>query len=224
MIKNFFLPFVLSFGGSSLVEAQDSRYRTWAVLNFNQNLGKNFVINSDFQYRAYEDLDKYNQLLFRAGLGYHLASNNHTVLLGYAYVSTKNPINNNDYFQFDESRIYQQYNFKHQYSRLNFVHRVRLEERLIDDKDLEFRFRYQFNLSIPINNKKLETNSYYVKFSNELFLQAVENKTFDRNRANVNLGYVISPQYSIEAGYMRQDVKNDFTDHLMLGLTINNLF
>ena len=56
------------------------------------------------------------------------------------------------------------------------------------------------------------------------FIQAVKDKTFDRNRLGLSLGYVISPTFSVEGGYMLQSLKSSKSDHLMIGLTINNLY
>ena len=65
-------------------------------------------------------------------------------------------------------------------------------------------------------------NTWYLKAYDELFIQAVKDKTFDRNRLGLSLGYVISPTFSVEGGYMLQSLKSSKSDHLMIGLTINN--
>ncbi|MBO6213593.1 MAG: hypothetical protein J6O47_11885 [Algoriella sp.] len=38
----------------------------------------------------------------------------------------------------------------------------------------------------------------------------------------MSLGYVISPKFSLETGYMLQSQKKSHTNQLMISLTINN--
>lgn len=88
--------------------------------------------------------------------------------------------------------------------------------------DIFYRFRYQLNATLPLNKPNLQKDAWFIKASNELFLNAIKTNEFDRNRLNFNLGYVLSPMLTLEAGYMKQHVKHLQTDHLMVGLTINN--
>ena len=207
-----------SFG----VHAQESDFRTWNALNINHKINKDFNFQSDIQYRSYEDLDQLQQLLIRGGIGYNLTENNNTVLAGYAYIQNRTPTSTDDYAHSHEHRLYQQFNTKHTLQRFNFAHRFRVEERFLEN-DTQFRFRYQLTATIPLNNAKLIENTWYLKAYDEIFLQAVKDKTFDRNRLGLSFGYVISPTFSLEAGYMLQSLKASHTDHLMIGLTVNNL-
>lgn len=204
------------------VQAQESNFRTWNALNINQKINKDFNFQSDIQYRSYEDLDQLQQLLIRGGIGYNLTESNNTVLAGYAYIQNRTPTSTDDYAHSHEHRLYQQFNTKHALQRFNFTHRLRIEERFLEN-DIQFRFRYQLTATVLLNNAKLIENTWYLKAYNEVFLQTVKNKTFDRNRLGLSLGYVISPTFSLEAGYMLQSLKASHTDQLMIGLTINNL-
>ncbi|MGV0925043.1 DUF2490 domain-containing protein [Empedobacter tilapiae] len=203
-------------------QAQESNFRTWNVLNINQKINKDFNFQSDIQYRSYEELDQLQQLLIRGGIGYNLTENNNTVLVGYAYIQNRTPTSTDDYAHNHEHRLYQQFNTKHALQRFNFAHRFRIEERFLEN-DTQFRFRYQLTATVPLNNAKLIKNTWYLKAYNEVFLQAVKDKTFDRNRLGLSLGYVISPTFSLEVGYMLQSLKASHTDQLMIGLTVNNL-
>lgn len=207
--------------GSMCIQAQESDFRTWGILNINQKIDNDFSFQSDIQYRAYEDLDQLQQLLIRGGIGYNLTENNNNVLVGYAYIQNRTPSVADDYAHSHEHRLYQQFNTKHAIEQFNFAHRFRFEERFLEH-DTQFRFRYQLTTTVPLNNPKLIENTWYLKAYNELFLQSVKNQTFDRNRLGLNLGYVISPVFSLEAGYMLQSLKKSHTDQLMVGLTINN--
>ena len=203
------------------LQAQESYFRTWGILNINQKIDEDWSFQSDIQYRAYEDLDQLQQLLIRGGIGYNLTENNNTILAGYAYIQNRTPSVDDNFAHNHEHRLYQQFNTKHALQRFNFAHRVRVEERFLEH-DTQFRFRYQLTATVPLNNAKLIENTWYLKAYDEIFLQAVNNKTFDRNRLGLSFGYVISPTFSLEAGYMLQSLKASHTDQLMIGLTINN--
>jgi len=212
---------LLAFGSFTKTNAQDKDYRSWGVTNINQKIDDKFNFQSDIQYRTWEDLDQLNQLLVRGGVGYNLSQNNNNILVGYAYILTRNPDEEGGYKSFGENRIYQQFSTKHNYKRLGLNHRFRFEERLMND-DIFYRFRYQLNATMPLNKKSLQNKALYVKASNELFLNAIKKNNFDRNRLSLNLGYVINPKFTLEAGYMKQYVKHVQTNHLLVSLSINN--
>lgn len=218
-MKKYLIAFTLVLGLTA--QAQDKNFRAWGTLNTNQKIDKKFNFQSDVQYRTYNDLDQFNQLLVRGGLGYNLTENNNNLLLGYAFVHTRVPIIDDDYTTFNEHRIYQQFNTKHSLSKVGLNHRFRFEERLMND-DIYFRFRYQLTATIPLNKPSIQKDAWFVKASNEIFLNAIKQNNFDRNRLNVNLGYVLSPTLTVEAGYMKQHVQHTQTNHLQVGLTINN--
>ncbi|MBS7334538.1 MAG: DUF2490 domain-containing protein [Weeksellaceae bacterium] len=218
-MKKLVVLFTLAF--TVFTQAQDNDFRNWGTVNINQKIDEKFNFSSDIQYRTYEDLDQLNQLLLRGGVGYNLTENNNNLLLGYAFVHTRNPVLDDDYTTFNEHRIYQQFNTKHGINKVGLNHRFRFEERLMND-DIYFRFRYQLTATIPLNKPTLQKDAWFIKASNELFLNAIKQNNFDRNRLNVNVGYVLSPTFTIEAGYMKQHVQHQQTNHLQVGLTINN--
>jgi hypothetical protein len=219
-MRKYYIAFIflsaIKFGS-----AQEKKFRTWGILNLNQKINKDWSFQSDIQYRAYEDLDQLQQLLIRGGIGYNLTENNNNILAGYAYVLNRTPSEFDDYAHSHEHRLYQQFNTKHSINRVNLAHRFRVEERFLET-DTQFRFRYQLTATVPLNNPSLVENTWYLKAYNELFLQAVKDKTFDRNRLGLNLGYVISPTFTLEGGYMLQSLKSSHTNQLMIGLTVNN--
>ena len=221
LLMKKYLVAAIIIGSLQVGLAQESDFRTWGILNINQKIDKDWSFQSDIQYRTYEDLDQLQQLLIRGGIGYNLTENNNTILAGYAYIQNRVPTLDDDYSHNHEHRLYQQFNTKHAINRFNLAHRFRVEERFLQN-DTQFRFRYQLSATVPLNNTKLINNTWYLKAYDELFLQAVKDKTFDRNRLGLSLGYVISPTFSFEAGYMLQSQKTSHTNQLMLGLTINN--
>lgn len=82
-------------------------------------------------------------------------SEDHHVSLGVYY-------RNRDLFETgsDELRFTEQYNYKTHKNGINFGHRFRSEQRILDFTTF-FRQRYRFQITIPLNNKKPEIGNTY---------------------------------------------------------------
>ncbi len=91
-----------------------------------------------------------------------------------------------------------------------------------------FRFRYQIGLEIPIwKNKATKRELLAVKFSNEIMVNVGENivyNFFDQNRMYVALNYKITPNLSLEMGYLnwfqQQKSGNKFYQRDILRFTV----
>ena len=100
----------------------------------------------------------------------------------------------------NEHRIYQQFISKQAIGKIKIQHRYRFEQRFIED-DFKLRYRYFLSLNIPL----LKTNKkYYISAYNEIFINASQENTFDRNRIYGGLGYQLNSNIKLELGYMNQ--------------------
>jgi hypothetical protein len=91
---------------------------------------------------------------------------------------------------------------KNNVNRVRFEHRYRAEQRWTIN-GYRNRFRYRFQTIIPVNNQKLEKGTLYAAAWNELFFT---NRApyFERNRIFAGLGYELSDELAIQAGFLNQ--------------------
>ena len=175
----------------------------WFIYFGNQAIDKKWNWHNEVQYRNYNLAGDTQQLLLRTGIGYNLTDNNNNLLLGYAYINSKNYVGDgDDKISSDENRIYQQFITRQNFGRIYIQHRYRVEERFLKD-DFQMRFRYFLALNVPLNKPTMEDKAFYISAYNEIFINA-QSPAFDRNRIYGALGYVINKNFKIEAGFMRQ--------------------
>ncbi len=200
----------------SKIEAQDSDFGNWLIYIGNKKLNKGWNIHNEVQYRNYNAIGDLEQLLLRTGVGYNLTENNNNVLLGYGYILSRNYLRNTDEtIDVNEHRIFQQYTTNQSVLGVGITHRYRFEERFVED-EFKFRFRYFLSLKMPLGKKALDENEvdkrkFYLSAYNEIFLNS-ETTVFDRNRVYGGLGYNLSKNVRIEAGYMNQFFENSSLD------------
>ena len=220
-LKRYLSCLVFSFMVCQSLNAQTNETGSWLVYLGNQKIDNKWNIQSDFQYRNHQVLSQRNQYLLRAGVGYNLKEQNHNLLFGFAYIATDSydEVNTFKATRF-ESRVYQQYLYKHKLSDVYVNHRVRLEQRFFPN-EFGLRGRYFVALQKSLKGKVISKKSSYISAYNELFLD-IKHSRFDRNRLYLGLGYGISEHIRIETGYMIQAQKNINRGQLQF-ILINNL-
>ena len=183
--------------------AQKSAVGNWVIYFGNQKINNKWNWWNEVQYRNYNFVGDLQQVLLRTGVGYNLTENNNNVLLGYAFIHSQNYVaNTGDKISTNEHRIYQQFTTRQNFGRVFLQHRYRIEERFLPD-DFKMRFRYFLSANVPINNKKMDKNTFYASAYNEIFING-KSPTFDRNRIYGGLGFVINKNLRVETGYMSQ--------------------
>ncbi len=175
----------------------------------------NWGIQGDFQYRDWRGLGDREQLLLRSGITYTPENSGMKFTLGYGNITTgqygkdmDNPVS--------ENRIYQEALFSNTFlTRLLLTHRIRYEQRWVEDQDFRTRYRYNLFVNIPFNNTSLVKNTYYLALYNELFINGEreigdgrEVQYFDRNRTYLGLGYALSDKLRVQMGWMEQTTVN----------------
>lgn len=110
-----------------------------------------------------------------------------------------------------EWRIWHEYLFAVPFPRLMVYHRVRVEHRWTksfkENSDFIFRnrWRYMFNMKIPINKKKLAPGAFYISPEAELIMQSgktVINSPMEDLRLHTSFGYILKPQVTFATGLM----------------------
>jgi len=195
------------------MSSQNNSLGNWISYFGNQPIGKRLTLWNEIQYRDYKIAGDFNQLIFRAGLGYNLTENNNNILGGYAYIITDRTSGEVDN-TFKEHRLWQQFMNRQIIGRVVFQNRYRLEERFIED-DFQLRFRHMVNVFVPLNNKTMAPKTFYTHVFNELFIKANSPK-FDRNRLYGGLGYVVDASKRLELGILRQHLDASFRDQVQI--------
>ena len=190
------------------VKSQDNKIGNWLIYFGNKDLNSSLNWHHEIQHRNYNILGELEQLLVRTGLGYNVNENNN-ILLGYGFIDSRNKaIESNEILKVNEHRIYQQFISKQVIGKIKIQHRYRFEQRFIED-DFKLRYRYFLSLNIPL----LKTNKkYYISAYNEIFIDASQENSFDRNRIYGGLGYQLNSNIKLELGYMNQIFNNSSRD------------
>lgn len=193
-------------------QVDEDQLGAWYMYFWNTQFGESeFGIQGDFQYRDWRGLGDREQLLLRSGFTYAPKDSGVKFTLGYGNISTGAYDTDSDALTI-EHRIYQEALFSQTVlKRLLLTHRIRYEQRFVEDQDFRTRYRYNLFMNIPFNNETLVKNTVYFAFYNELFINGEREigdgrtvQFFDRNRTYVGLGYVFKDNIRFQLGFMEQ--------------------
>lgn len=146
-----------------------------------------------------------------------------SIALGYTYVWNYQYGKQPTTYVNNEHRVYQQFIYKHKWGSTMVQHRLRTEERFIQDhsKDIngeeidhgyinrQFRIRYRLSVQVPLTTQadrasmSMDARSYYLFVYDELFMSWGERVTYheiDQNRGFIGLGYQFTKDFSIQSG------------------------
>jgi hypothetical protein len=198
-----------------LAQPDEDKLGAWYTYAWSQRMtNSNFGWQGDVQHRNWNMGGDLEQLLTRAGLTYTSSNSGIRYTLGAANIITGayGPSNENS----EENRIYQEALISQKIGeRLYFSHRLRLEQRWVENQDERNRFRYFLGLNIPLNQAGLSEGAWYLSFYDEIFVNLERNignnrqvDYFDRNRLYAAMGYSITSSLRFQFGYMRQTTDN----------------
>ncbi len=209
------LSLVLLFPSIALAQIDEDQSGAWFMYLWNTTLqGSQFGFQGDIQHRNWDLGGDLEQLLVRGGLTWSPEGSGNKYTFGYAHITTGTfgPSDNTS----AENRLYQEASIPQRFGEKLFVsHRLRLEQRWVENQDYRNRFRYFLNVNYPLNKADLGKGSVYLSFYNEVFInleQDIGNNRsvdeFDRNRAYLALGYSVSDRARLQFGYMQQTTRN----------------
>ena len=113
-----------------------------------------------------------------------------------------------------EHRPWQQISIRQSYNRFSTMQWLRLEQRFVqklsdgvptNDFKFNWRIRYSYGISIPLNHKKLLPKTWFIALQNELFINFGSQITynyFDQNRLFGGIGYQFNKAWNAQLGYM----------------------
>lgn len=196
---------------ASRAQVNDEKLGAWYMYFWSMSLKESSLgFQGDIQYRNWNIAGDLEQLLLRGGLTWQPKDYNLKLTLGYANITTGTYGDSNS--TVSESRIYQEALMPHKLgSRIHLVHRMRYEQRFVEDQDFRTRYRYNLFINIPFNKTTLDKGAIYLAIYNELFINGQRNigngrrvEFFDRNRFYGALGYSVRDNLRVQLGAMQQ--------------------
>ena len=169
--------------------------------------------------RTGDNVTDFSQLIIRPAVGYQV-NDKLSLWQGYAWVT-----NYLGGFR-NENRIFQQLIYQHKFlKKLLFIHRARLEERLIEDTgSTAIRGRYMLRAHYPLGKSKKWSLALYDEiFLNLNSVAGGPNAGLDQNRLFGGINKKINDQVNAELGYQMQLINRQapVVDHLVHGVLMN---
>ena len=204
-------------------QAVTSPTGSWLMFFTQSRFSQKWGLHSEMQYRSYEVGKNTDQVLLRGGINYHFNNSSFTTV-GYAHISNfafnkemgEGP-------QMTENRLWQQFLLRNNVGRFHLEHRFRLEQRWLNsESNSQYlnRFRFMLRATIPLNKKKIEKNTLFLTFYDELFVNFSDNP-FDRNRLYGAIGYQFIPNLNIQLGFLVQSTNQETRQLLQAGISYN---
>jgi len=205
---------------SQNTQAQSDKTGAWYIYfgNIKPKESK-WSLDIEAQYRNHNLGDDLQQLLLRSGVKYTFAPN-FNATAGYAYVLSEaedapnNPVR--------ENRAYQEGILSQSVSRVFIRHRFRYEQRWVEARDFNTRYRYCLFLDIPLNKPAMVKNAAYIALYNEIFVNGMKTddsrNIFDRDRIYLGAGFKFADNFAVQLGWMNQMLETSNKAQVMLSL------
>jgi hypothetical protein len=162
----------------------------------------------DLHFRATDNFIKQTTVtIARLAYIYYL-TDDVRLMAGYAYATRYSaPVD------IPEHRPWQQIFWLERKNWFNLAQTFRIEERYrrkvadgrAGDYDFNWRFRYNFAVTIPLTSKTVQPNTTFFYLSDEIHINAgknIMNNYFDQNRLFAGLGYQFTPHLNAHLGYL----------------------
>lgn len=215
----------LLISGAGISQVDESKLGGWYMYFFSTAFKESsWGAQADLQLRNWNVGGDLEQLLLRGGLTYKPKNANIKFTLGYGDVTTGS-------FGIDktttrESRVYQEALFPVKVgSRFYMNHRIRFEQRFVQNQNFRTRYRYNLFLNIALTSKEMKKNTLYLALYNEIFINGERNigngakvEVFDRNRFYMALGFMINDKLKIQCGLMNQTTNSWKKNQLQLSI------
>jgi hypothetical protein len=200
-------------------QVDESKTGGWYMYFFNTSHEKSKIgFQGDVQYRNWNIAGDLEQLLLRGGVTFKPEKANIKFTLGYGNITTGTFGEDNS--TINESRIYQEALFPTKIGdRFYLNHRLRYEQRFVEEQTLRTRYRYNLFVNVALNQKEMKEKTIYLALYDELFINGTGmpgQSIFDRNRAYIALGYVLKKGMKFQLGIMNQTTNTVNKNQLQL--------
>ena len=174
------------------------------IVHFN----KNWSLVSDAQLRTKDWTEKWSQLLVRSGLSYTF--NDHIAVTGgLAFLKNAQYVEKQLFLK-NEWRPWQEISYQVKLNKINLTQRIRTEQRFLQQlvnnnltKTYEyiFRFRYRFDLQIPLQQDNLKLLIGNEVLVNPRYINTT--RFFDQDRIFAALHYKVTDHTSLQLQYFK---------------------
>lgn len=183
--------------------AQKTDFQSWTLVTTEVPLDseKRWFIYGEAQPRVGDNISRLERLLLRSALGYSIDKST-ALYLGYAWTPTFTNSSYDEDFR-NEQRTWQQFLKKHTWLGLAWQHRLRQEQRYIDDaSSTSHRTRYLLRGSYRlVESQDIGLTGYNEIFVTENSVERGPRAGFDRDRFFFG-PYFVAGQGRYEVGYL----------------------
>lgn len=203
--------------GVRAVHAQQTDIQSWTLITAQTTLDsdKKWLVYAEAQPRVGDDISRLERLLLRPAVGYNYTEKT-SLYLGYAWTPTFYDTHYNEDFR-NEQRIWQQVLHKHDAFGMSWQHRLRQEQRFIDDaSSTSHRTRYLLRGSYRLSELyNTGLTGYNELFVTENSVRRGPRAGFDRNRFFFG-PYIVAGAGRYEVGYLGEYGKRFGSDDRMI--------
>jgi hypothetical protein len=209
-----------AFALAQVDEDQVGGWYAWqgTVNRANSTLG----FQGDIQHRNWDLARDMEQLLARGGLTWQPTGSAVKYTLGYAHIVSG--AFGASSATSKEHRLYQEALLPQRWGARGFVtHRVRFEQRDVQNLDFRTRLRYFIGYNRPLNADTLGRGALYLALANEVFFNGERGigrgrsvSWFDRNRASAGFGYALGDTSRVQLSYMHQNLEHSEKGQIQL--------
>lgn len=206
-------------------KAQKEHASSFDAITLTYKFHPKFFLYGEGQLRGISDYSYPDYYELKGGVGYYLTKD-HMPFVGVGrYVNYKN----HDLSK-EEFRIWLQDIINFRKGIVKFENRFRAEQSWFyepkkDKHSKRNRLRYRLNISVPLNNSKIEPGTVFANVYDEIFFVFPMKPTFARHRLYGGLGYQIDETFGMATGYLWQREfaaeRNTNLHFLYLALNIN---
>ena len=163
--------------------------------DINNNYKVNFAIRSRYYLYQEDNFSFENRQLDFVHFSTLNLDYNHSVSFGIQY-RIRESIDGGS----NELRLTQQFNYTKKNEALRFGHRIRFEQRILEDLTI-LRSRYRFALDFPLNGEKLDIGEAYFVGSIEALLSNSKNEQPELDhRTTTQFGWLVSEKLKLQFG------------------------
>jgi outer membrane receptor protein involved in Fe transport len=219
LLLTLVLSLQLAFGQSGERETVTQALQ-WLSLNSNIKMTSrlSWLVEGQFRYADSFDPQQYQA---RTALDIKINDRFSFVPLGYVYTWNYKYGKQPAVFENNEHRIWQQVFYKHNFRRFKIDHRLRFEERFIQQHHVrsdgavvddgyilnQTRLRYRLMARLPLNRSSIEPGTYFASVYDEIFFSWGEHVTYhkpDQNRLFAGAGYQLNKNLTLQGGLIYQ--------------------